>query len=132
MTLPENLQVYFHLQEEIYRHFGYQEQWRDIPLRDETEAYWLLRQTTNGHGKVAWAYEPLTQEVLEKGEKLYDAVIYTYRHLPTWVYEAPEHTMVVADTQTDGNKFLLVFANARRCQDAALIQCYWERWGSGI
>ena len=127
MTLPI-LQEYCRLKEEIYRHFGFQEQWHDFPLRDETKAYWLLIQASNGHGNVAWAYEPLTHEVIEKGEEFYDASIYTYRHFQKWVYEAAEHTMVVIDTNTDDNRLLAVFTNSKRCWDAKLIQLYAESW----
>lgn len=35
------------------------------------------------------------------------------RNLSKWVYRGEMYTMIVVDTQTDGNKFLRIFDNAK-------------------
>ena len=124
----ELLTKYFDLQKQIYEYFGYVEDWRAIPLDDKTDAHWMLSQDATGSGWVAWSEKPLSADVVEAGEEIYSAEIYTQRFLPKWVYRADEYTMVCADTRTDGNKFLMVFANDKECSDKALKELYAECW----
>lgn len=58
-------------------------------------------------------------ELAEKpcdGMNIYECQIYTQRFLPKWVYRADELTMICVDTQTDGNKFLMIFDNAKEVE----------------
>jgi hypothetical protein len=48
------LKEYFDLQQKIYDHFGYREDWVTIPLDDQTGRHWGLIQEENGTGKVFW------------------------------------------------------------------------------
>jgi hypothetical protein len=43
----------------------------------------------------------------------YSKEIYTPRHLTKWVYSGKDYTMVVVDTDTDGNKFIQIFDNSK-------------------
>ena len=104
------LKQYFSLQKEIYNYFGYVEDWRVIPLDDQTDQYWILQQDENGSGSVIFYNEPLTQDILDGG-LYYCNSIYTQRFLPKWVYRGEEYTMICIDTHTDGNKFLTIFSN---------------------
>ena len=100
------LDQYFELQAEIYDYFDYVEDWVAIPLDDRREYYWGL--TGEGHGDhVEFARR---RSDIGTGNH-YEAEIYTQRFLPKWVYRGEEYTMICADTQTDGNKFLMVFHN---------------------
>ena len=103
------LDDYFALQQQIYDHFGYCEDWRVIPLDDAREYFWMLE--GEGPGEVRFAK---TEESLatEDGDH-YSNEIYTQRHLPKWVYRAADYTMVCVDTRTDGNQFLQIFDNAK-------------------
>lgn len=129
MSAKELLSQYFELQDQIYTHFGYEENWRVIPLEDRTDKPWMLIENPDGSGKVVFSDEPFTAESVEAGKTIYGSQIYTQRHLPKWVYRAADCTMVCADTQTDGNKFLMVFDNALECTDDTLKSLYMECWG---
>jgi hypothetical protein len=116
------LDDYFKLQEQIYRYFGYVEDWVVIPLDDATDVYWHL--TGEQDGEAYYCYD---KENLEKliaadmhldgegvdGDDVYSDEIYTQRFLPKWVYRGQDFTMVCVDTHTDGNKFLRVFDNVK-------------------
>ena len=104
------LNEYFKLQGEIYKYFGYVEDWCRIPLSDETKYHWMLVQNEDGSGRVHYAE---TADDVDEDDATYTADIYTQRFLPKWVYRGESYTMVCADTQCDGNKFLMVFDNAK-------------------
>ena len=123
------LTQYFDVQAQLFAYFGYVEDYRVIPLSDATDTYWMLDQQPNGTGTVIWASAPFTQELIEAGNEVCSASIYTQRFLPKWVYHGAEYTMVCADPHTDGNKLLMVFANDKRCEDSALLAVYNECWG---
>ena len=108
------LDNYFELQQKIYDYFGYQEDWLVIPIEDRREYVWVLNEQG---GTVGFAKEPITEDLMEKGE-YYEDEIFTYRHLSKWVYEAEDYTMILVDTHTDGNKFLAIFSNAKRQKEA--------------
>lgn len=110
------LDKYFEIQAEIYKHFGYQEDWVVIPLDDCREYFWHL--TGEGHGdevKYAKEEENLFEGTVEDG---YSNEIYTQRHLPKWVYRTDDYTMICVDTHCDGNKFLQIFDNAKERPEA--------------
>lgn len=107
------LNHYFELQEEIYKYFGYVEDYRVIPLSDETLYFWWLNQSEDGTGVIWYADARFSVELITAGENLYSAQIYTQRFLDKWVYRGAEYTMICADTRTDGNKFLMVFDNEK-------------------
>lgn len=86
-----------------------------IPLQDNTEYYWSLKEGEQGSGTVRYHENELTKESIEGGET-YSAVIYRQRFLPQWVYRKDDFTMVCADTQTDGNKYLMIFDNQKECK----------------
>ena len=109
---------YFKLQREIHSYFGYQEDWVTIPLDDATEYYWALSENEQGGGEVKYHETLLTKDFIEGGGH-YSAKIYTQRFLPKWVYRAEDYTLVCADTQVDGNKFLMIFDNAKECKEAS-------------
>lgn len=102
------LDDYIGARKRLFDYFGYVEDWRVLPFDDARGMYWQL--DGEGPGEVRFAD---TREELESGEgNCYTNEIYTQRHLKKWVYRGAEHTMVVVDTHTDGNKFLQIFDNA--------------------
>jgi len=122
------LKDYFALQKQIHDALGYREDWAVIPLDDRTASFWLVSQRESGGGFVVYSERPLTEETVRKG-CVYSGTIYMQRFLPKWVYRTPTHTMVCVDTHIDGNKFLMVFDNAKECKDAALAGLYRDCWG---
>lgn len=115
---------------DIHSYFGYEEDWCVLPLDDQSGKYWMLFEESNGDGRYVFSDVPFTKDSLEAGDKIYSGTIYTQRFLPKWVYRADTHTMVCADTHTDGNRFLMIFDNTLECTDDALKQLYMERWES--
>lgn len=103
----ELLNKYFELQNQIYNYFGYIEGWKVIPLDDHTQYVWHITNEENGEVLFADLKEDF------KTENYYSDEIFTYRHLSKWVYRAKDYTMVVVDTNTDGNKFLAIFDNKK-------------------
>lgn len=98
------LDDYFALQTQIYEHFGYQEEWRIFPLDDSRELFWRIIEDRSVH---------FSDDEEGVDEPEYSEEIYTYRHLPNWVYRADDYTMIVCNTQCDGNILLRVFDNAK-------------------
>jgi len=106
------LDRYFEIQKQIYDHFGYVEDWVEIPLDDCREYFWHL--TGEGPGdKVEFAKEE--NNLFDDG---YSDEICTQQSLKKWVYRADDYTMVCVDTHTDGNKFLRIFDNAKERPEA--------------
>ena len=100
------LDDYIKLQDQIYKYFGYVEDWVAIPIDDAREYFWVLETNT-----VCFAKTEL--ELSNKDGEYYENEIYTQRFLPKWVYPADGYTMICVDTHTDGNKFLQIFDNSK-------------------
>lgn len=111
------LDEYFAIQERIYAHFGCEEGWQQIPIIDSRRYYWRL--DDGSHGKVYYA---TTEEELKAGEGAYyeDGLI-DEDIMPSSIYRAADYTMVCVAPQTDFNKLLLVFSNARERGSATQI-----------
>jgi len=102
----------------IFKHVGYVEDWSVLPIYDSRDQFWAVDKLEREWVKFSPSREALTYWLAEHddeygphGDVLYENVIYTQRHLPKWVYRGAELTLVVADTQTDGNKYLQIFRN---------------------
>jgi len=121
MNLKQKLKQYFELQDEIYKYFGYVEDWVVIPIDYKLDSYWFL-EGDDETGKVVWSPDQFTADTLTEGKKIYSGIIYTQRFLPKWVYRTEDYTMISVDTQCDGNKFLMVFDNKLECKDKELIE----------
>ena len=102
----EILDNYFKLQKEIYDYFDYQEDWKVIPIDDSRKYFWRVHETGE---EVEFA--DTEEELEQQGGNYYTNEIFTYCHLPKWVYRGVEYTMIVVDTHTDGNKFLRILSN---------------------
>lgn len=105
------LDEYLKLQQEIYEYFGYVEQWRVIPIDDRRECYWWL----NGDEEVIYADR--LEDFDESVGNYYSDEIYTQRHHSKWVYRGKDYTMIMVDTNTDGNKFLAIYDNNKEVPD---------------
>jgi len=107
------LDAYFKAQEKVYSYFGYQENWRAIPLNDARAMFWCLE----GEGPGLVCYADSKEELATQSGEYYEASIYTQRHLPKWVYRGKDYTMVVADTHCDLNIFLMIFSNSKEIKN---------------
>ena len=102
------LDDYSKLQAEIYEYFGYEEDWRVLPIDDARGHFWELDEDQVRFSETTEALED------EEAGQHYSNEIYKQRHLPKWVYEGKEYTMIVVDTHTDGNQFLQIFENSKK------------------
>jgi hypothetical protein len=93
----------------IFEYFGYQEQWRKLPIDDATEYFWML----NGEGPGIVRLARNEKDLTEKEENYYEFAVYTQSQLPRWVYRAPDLTMIVVDTRQDENNLLMIFDNSK-------------------
>lgn len=102
-----DLDEYFGLRQKIFEEFGYVEDYRLLPLEDSRCYYWKL----DGEGPGQVHFADSEEELDSETGNYYINEIYTQRFLPKWVYRSKDHTMVVVDTHTDGNKLLQIFSN---------------------
>jgi len=134
MDITKTLSGLLSIREEIHNYFGYKEDWVTIPLSDETEKYWMIiAQDTKegiGGGKIVYSDVPFTEEVIQEGMKIYIGRIYTQRFLPKFIYRSDDgkSTMITVDTQTDGNRYLMIFLNEKECKDPEMIKAYLQSW----
>jgi hypothetical protein len=91
----------------LFQYFGYVEDWRVLPFSDATEYVWLI---DGEEVRYAMTKEQLLDE--EAGE-FHQHAIYFQRHLNKWIYRGPEYTMILVDTDFDGNQFLQIFDNSK-------------------
>lgn len=107
------LDDYLSAQTKLFEYFGYVEDWCVIPVEDGREFFWKLSGESRGDTvKFHESAHELSDERDEEGN-FYQDEIYTQCHLSKWVYRGAEFTIVCVDTQTDGNKFLRIFDNAK-------------------
>jgi len=104
------LDEYKALKEELFKYFGYVEDWHVLPIDDAREYFWRL----DGEGTGTVFFAETKEQLDDEDGNYYEHEIYTQRHPPKWVYIGAEYTMIVVDTNTDGNKFLQIFDNSKR------------------
>lgn len=109
------LDEYFEIQQKIYDYFGYEEEWKVIPLEDRRMYLWYVSEDG-----VIFAEKI---EDFETGN-YYGDEIYTYRFLPKYIYETEDYTMICVDTHTDGNKFLAIYDSQKRLKEDPIE----EKW----
>lgn len=114
---------YFKLLQEVHDHFGYVEDWCVFPLVDHREYYWVA-----DDNEVQFSPRKDVAEALAKADywdqipeemhnEVYSDEIYYNRFLPKAVYKAEDYTMILVDTNTDGNKFLSIFDNKKEIKE---------------
>lgn len=122
------IDVYFEAKELVHKSFGYTSNWKEIPMDDGREYYWMLVGDEK-NGILVYSMVPFTAEDFGiNGGNFYSAVIYTQRFLEQWVYRNENNTMISIDTRTDGNKFLMILSNSLECKDEELKKIYKENW----
>lgn len=107
----------------VCAHVGYVDDWRLFPLDDQTEMYWNIDQAPAGNGSVTWSPDRalVVASIEDENDgsadaidaEIYSGEIYTYRHLPKYVYRGPELTVVLVATGCDLNINLFILRNDR-------------------
>jgi len=100
------------IRQDIFRYFGYLEDWCVFPFDDATQYYWKV----DAEERSVMFAKSQGNVITEEGE-CYANEIYRQRFLPKWVYRGPEYTMILVDTHCDGNKFLQIFDNAKEIRE---------------
>ena len=86
---------------DIHQYFGYEPEWHVFPIEDCREYYWRINDD-----EVVFGYSK--GDV--KNRNFAERIIQVY---PA-VHPDNAYTMIKVDTETDGNKFLSIFDNAKR------------------
>lgn len=134
MDIEKEIKEFFDLRSKIHFYFGYEEDWVTIPLYDKTEKYWMLiaQDTEEGKtgGTVIYSDVPFTEESIQSESEIPSVKIYTQKFLPKFIYRSEDGkaTMIAVDTQSDGNKYLMIFLNSKEFKDKDLIRAYQESW----
>lgn len=110
---------YFDLEKQIHEYFKYKKECTVYPLADHSNYYWMILDH-----KVVYSDEPFSLSNIREGQGIYSAAFYGHKHL----WSADKYTLVRADTQTDGNKFLMIFDNQKRTMDETLKSTYRNLW----
>lgn len=127
LNIKSKISLYFDFAKDIHEYFGYKEDWVTIPLESQLDSYWMLSEADD---VLVYSDKPITKETIEEGKEIYGALIYRQRFLPKWVYPTEDMTLICADTRTDGNKYLMIFDNAKECKDEELKKKYVDKWES--
>lgn len=128
MSLDEDIDVYFDRKRAVHKAFGYKPDWVEIPLCDARQMFWMLFGGEGPGARAVWSDEPMTVESIRDGARIWSGPVYTQRFLEKWVYRMDTHVLVAVNTQTDGNKFLMIFDATKECTDDALRKEYAANW----
>jgi hypothetical protein len=102
------LDDYAKLRKQLLEYFGYEESWIVLPIEDQTDVYWSV-----SGDYVTYADSLSDYNNDEDNMKIYEDVILSGVTEKGAIFRGTEFTMIAADTQTDGNKFLMIFDNAK-------------------
>lgn len=104
------LDDYLRIQKEIYEYFGYVEDWCVFPIHDSREYYWCI---DDPERPAEVRFSSSEKGLIEQDDYYYTNEIYHQRFLPKPIYRTNKYTLIVVDTNTDGNKFLQIFDNSK-------------------
>jgi hypothetical protein len=122
------INTYFESKKLVHESFGYVSDWKEIPMEDGREYYWML---VGGeiNGTVVYSRVPfIAKDLGREGGNFYSSTIYRQCFLPKYVWRNEINTMISIDTHTDGNKFLMILTNSLECKDEELKKIYKENW----
>jgi hypothetical protein len=119
----QEIDEYFKLQQVIYDNFGYKEDWRVFPLDDMRGVWWSIQGNT-----VWWSEKKENHQKLIDQEYDFDGIpdsdVYSGYIRGNWrleprnleIYQDADKksSMIIVDTQTDFNVFLMIFDNSKR------------------
>lgn len=110
MSIHNTIDNYDKLLEEIYKHVGYELKWVVFPLDDKREVFWW---TDRFDIKFCLTKEKLLLWLTEgddSGDCWHNEVI------RKGVYRGEQITAIEVDTNTDGNKLLMLLRNENEVQ----------------
>lgn len=122
MSIVELLEQYNQTEQAVLARFpGFVPGWREYKLLDRTNVPWALA----GWSTLAFTDgDPFTEKLIEEGKKLYLSEYYVGRGV--WQSDDKAYTLVIENTRTDGNVFLTVLDNTKRCYDPVMLDLITE------
>lgn len=108
----KELDDYFAAERKVHDFFGFEGCWRVFPLEDMRKCFWYVDEDGQ-EVKFDYSEEPFLDKDL--GPQYSNSIIspdFSPEDSPG-VYRKDGYTMIVVDTQCDGNKFLAIFDNTK-------------------
>lgn len=108
--------VYFEAESYLHQHCGVVETWAVYPIMDQREMYWCVHDDKSYHSPKKEAMEAFLLDPDEGdpegfGDCFYSNEIRSGRELATGVFRGAQYTMVLEDTNTDGNVWWALYRN---------------------
>lgn len=105
MSIHDDIETIDALEKNIYRHVGYRQQWKVYPMDDKRNAIWW---TDGDVVKFCPTREKLMLWLTEGDDA---GECYSNEVIREGIYRGAEITAIEVDTNTDGNKFLMLLRN---------------------
>lgn len=107
---------YFEAKAKVHKLFGYVSDWTEMSMEDYREYDWMLVKDRCVYG------EKLDEKNIKDGNH------YSGYLVDSKIYTTDVYTMIPVDTESDGNKFLMIFDAKREVTDEKLKELYEEYW----
>ena len=108
MQLLDNYQA---LEKQIHEYFGYEQNWRLLPIDDCRKYYWNVDDTSGVN------YADSVQELETETGNCYSGEFYFAGSTEPLIYRKTDYTMIAIDTGCDGNVMLMIFDNAKEIKE---------------
>lgn len=101
------LENYNKAKKALFTHVGFTERYAVYPVDDSTYMFWDMNEENI-------FFAPTKEDLKNQKSLFYISLIFKDTRYDKWVYEGPEFTMVFADNNVGGMKWLQVFDNKKR------------------
>ena len=87
----------------LYNAVGFVEDWTVLPIDDRTDMFWHIDEIDN--------CVRFQQNIEKIDSDYYENKIYKQKFYDKWIYRGEKLTMIMVDTQVDGNQFFAFYDN---------------------
>lgn len=108
MNLTTMIDKYFQLEEAILHEFGFEQDWRVLPLMDYRKYWWAI-----GDDDVYFDESPFSLLDIDEEKVKYAEQIYRKDNIK----RIHDFTLVPVDTNCDGNIWLMILDNEKEVRD---------------
>lgn len=114
------LEKYAAARHDILNFFDFKETWQCFPIENMTDQHWFITKY-----KIVFMTEAhfFNKASVEIGHDISSAVIVSEPIIKD------DYTLILGDTQTDNNVFIMIFDNSKKCEDKDIIDLYNKHWG---
>lgn len=111
MDIKNLLNKYQEIEQQIYDYFDYEEEWSKFCIENCTEYFWYL-------GKCEYVFYCNAKNKEEAKEIILIGVeSYSSRIINNSIYKKNDLTLILLDTECDGNVFLSIFDNSKKIEN---------------